>query len=408
VIATDPLLVAGVVIACFVAYNVGGSTTGPAFGPAVGAGVLGKVAAGALMSVCFFAGAFTIGRRVVETLGTDLLREPGVFTPEASILVLAFIGGALFLGNLSGTPASTSMTAVGAIAGLGLAAEQLDWAVVGEILLWWIVSPVAGFWLSVVVGRYFYARIEHAIAIDGSAGPLVRIDRSGRLPRPVPGPDTTRRELAGSAAVVAIGCLMAFSSGTSNIANAIAPLVGSGAIDMTPGILIGSAAVAVGAFTIARRTMDTLGNDITDLPLTAALVVAVISSTIVVGLSAMGVPASFVVIATTSIVGLGWGRASRTFTVAEAVAGETSPSVSVGALRADDDPPTVGDPTRETERSAPEAIGDADPADVPAAVELFDPRTSIRVILVQNLVPILATVGSFLTFNLLFGGVWPV
>ncbi|MFA9515761.1 anion permease [Halopenitus sp. H-Gu1] len=401
--ANDPLLVGGIVIACFVAYNVGGSTTGPAFGPAVGAGVIGKLAASALMSGCFFLGAWTIGRRVVETLGTDLLRDPGVFTPEASILVLAFIGGALFLGNLTGTPASTSMTAVGSIAGLGLASDQLEWAVVGEILLWWIVSPVAGFWLSVVVGRYFYTRIDHAIAIEGSAGPLVRIDRQGRLPRPAPGPNTTRRELAGSASVVAIGCLMAFSSGTSNIANAIAPLVGSGAIGMTPGILIGSAAVAVGAFTIARRTMDTLGNDITDLPLTAALVVAVISSTIVIGLSAMGIPASFVVIATMSIVGLGWGRASRTFTIAEAVAGETSPNVTIGALRTDAESPTVGNPDRVSDRSEPEAIGDADPEDVPAAAELFDPHTSIRVVVMQNLVPILATVGSFLTFSALVG-----
>jgi hypothetical protein len=28
----EPLLVVGVVIACYVAYNVGGATTGPAFG----------------------------------------------------------------------------------------------------------------------------------------------------------------------------------------------------------------------------------------------------------------------------------------------------------------------------------------------------------------------------------------
>ncbi|SDY23728.1 inorganic phosphate transporter [Halopenitus persicus] len=404
----DPLFVGGVVLACFVAYNVGGSTTGPAFGPAVGAGVIGRITAGLLMSGCFFLGAWTIGRRVVETLGTDLLRDPGAFTPEVSVLVLGFIGGALFLGNLTGTPASTSMTAVGAIAGFGLAADQLAWAVVGEILLWWIVAPVAGFWLSVVVGRYYYTRIEHAIAIEDSEGPLVTLDRRGHVPRPVPGPNTTRRELVGSTAVVAIGCLMAFSSGTSNIANAIAPLVGSGAIGMESGILVGSAAVAVGALTIARRTMDTLGNDITDLPLTAALVVAVISSTIVVGLSALGVPASFVVIATTSIVGLGWGRASRTFTVAEAVAGEATTSVSVGGLRADETSPTVGDPAAAADRPDTAAIGDADAGDVPAAADLFDPETSVRVVVIQNVVPVLATAGSFLTFTVLSGGWLPI
>ncbi|PSQ86366.1 MAG: inorganic phosphate transporter, partial [Bacteroidetes bacterium QH_2_63_10] len=95
----DPLLIGGVLIACFVAYNIGGSTTGPAFGPAVGADVLSKTTAGLLMGIAFFVGAFTIGRRVVDTLGTELVHDPNIFTLEASIIVLGFIGGALFLGN---------------------------------------------------------------------------------------------------------------------------------------------------------------------------------------------------------------------------------------------------------------------------------------------------------------------
>lgn len=141
----DPLLLGGVIIACFVAFNIGGATTGPAFGPAVGANVLSKTAAGALMAVAFFVGAYTIGRRVVDTLGKELVHDPSVFTLEASIIVLFFIGGALLIGNLSGAPASTSMTAVGAIIGLGLATGELNLAVIGEILAWWILSPIIGF-----------------------------------------------------------------------------------------------------------------------------------------------------------------------------------------------------------------------------------------------------------------------
>jgi phosphate/sulfate permease len=72
---TDALLVGGVLIACFVAYNIGGATTGPA----VGAGAVTKATAAALVSVCFF------------------------------------VVAALLVGNVSGAPASTSMTAVGAI-----------------------------------------------------------------------------------------------------------------------------------------------------------------------------------------------------------------------------------------------------------------------------------------------------
>ena len=186
---------------------------------------------------------------------------------------------------------------------------------------------------------------------------------------------------------------MAFSSGTSNIANAIAPLVGSDALDMNLGILIGSVAVAVGALTIARRTMETLGNDITDLPLTAAIVVSVLSSVIVVLLSASGIPASFVIIATVCIVGLGWGRSTREVSVADAVRGNAASQPTVDALTDDPGAPTVGDPQLDSEASPP--------SNGAARSELFDPETTVRVIVMQNVVPVLATVGSFLTFTVL-------
>ena len=386
------LLLVGFVVAAFVGYNIGGATTGPAFGPAVGAGVISKAGAAALMSIFFFIGAGTLGQRVVTTLGEDLITGADVFTLETSIIVLFFIGGALFVGNFAGVPASTSMTAVGAIAGLGLATGSLDMAVMGEIAIWWLVAPIIGFWVAGVVGRYFYPAIDRWVAIESTDGPLFEFDRSGTVPKPVLGPNTTRRELFGGFVVMAIGCLMAFSSGTSNIANAIAPLVALDGVEMTPMILLGSAAVAVGAFTIARRTLDTLGNDITDLPLTAAIVVAVVSSGIVIALSAVGIPASFVIIATMSIVGLGWGRATRTVTVKQGISGEKEPSVSVGALKADE--------------VAESEIGEGDPANIPSAADLFNPTTSARVVLMQNVVPILSTVGALVTFWLLFTFVW--
>ncbi len=387
------LLGVGIAVSLFVGFNIGGATTGPAFGPAVGADAISKTGAAALMAVFFLIGGWTIGRQVVDTLGNELVTDPGVFTIESSIVVLFFIGGALFVGNYYGVPASTSMTAVGAIAGLGVATDALDWVVMGEIAVWWIVAPIVGFWVSGMIGRYFYTRINEWVAITSTPGPLVEIDRDGVLPRPVLGPNTTRRELTGAVVVVSIGCLMAFSSGTSNIANAIAPLVGAG-VDIDLMILLGCGAVAVGAFTIARRTLDTLGNDITELPLTAAIVVAVISSTIVVGLSAIGIPASFVIIATTSIVGLGWGRATRTSTLPEVVRGEEETSVSVGAL-------TAESPGEE----APE-IGEETPDDIPSAGDLFDPATTGRVIVMQNVVPILSTVGAYAAFTVLFRFVW--
>ncbi|AGB35941.1 inorganic phosphate transporter [Natronococcus occultus] len=385
---SELLLVVGLLVAAFVGYNIGGATTGPAFGPAVGANVITKLMAAALMAVFFFLGAITIGPNVVDTLGEELVTDTAIFTMRSNVAVLFFIGGALFVGNYAGVPASTSMTAVGAIAALGLATGELDFAVLGEIVVWWIVAPIIGFWVAGVVGRYFYPRINERIAIEGNreGREMITLDRSRTVPRLQFGEGANRREITGAFVVVGIGCLMGFSSGTSNIANAIAPIYGTGDVDMIPLILIGSAAVAVGCFTIARRTLDTLGNDITNLPLTAAIVVAVISSTIVVGLSWIGIPASFVVIATMSIIGLGWGRASRTTTISDAREGEET-HVSVGALAAEE----------EGEQS-PE-IGEENPEDIPKASDLFDPSTTARVILMQNVVPIISTVGAYLTFR---------
>ena len=387
------LIAVGLVVVTFVGFNIGGSTTGPAFGPAVGAGALSKALAGVLMSVFFFAGAWTIGRRVVNTLGRDLVYDPGVFTVETSIVVLFFIGGALFIGNYAGVPASTSMTAVGAIAGLGVATGELNWTVMGEIAVWWIVAPLIAFWISVMIGRYVYPTINRWIAISNSEGALVELDRSGTVPVPKAGPNTTRREFIGTISLIAIGSLMAFSSGTSNIANAIAPLYGAG-VDLNMLILLGSGAVAVGALTIARRTLDTLGNDLTDLPLTAAIVVAFVASGIVIALSAIGIPASFVIIATMSIVGLGWGRATRTTTLSETIQGEEQPKVSVGALAAE-----------EPGEESPD-IGEEEPQDIPSASDLFDPSTTVRVIVMQNLVPVISTGGAYLTFWVLFQFWW--
>jgi len=77
-------------------------------------------------------------------------------------------------------------------------------------------------------------------------------------------------------------------------------------------------------------------------------------------------------------------------TVRQGIKGEKEPTVSVGALTADEMP----------------AIGEGDASDVPSAADLFNPSTSARVVLMQNVVPILSTVGALVTFAALFAFVW--
>ncbi|MFB6156839.1 MAG: anion permease [Haloferacaceae archaeon] len=379
------LLAAGLLVAVFVGFNIGGSSTGVAFGPAVGSGVVGKSVAAALMSAFALLGGWTVGRNVIATMGGDIVPK-GQFTLVASVVVLFFVGGALLLSNTFGVPASTSMTAVGAIAGLGVASDTLNEGVMLGIVSWWIVAPVLAFWVCAVVGRYLYPFLDAAVRLEQSPGPLLTFDPLPRL-----GPNTTWREAGGMALILAIACYMAFSAGASNTANAVAPLVGGGFIGTSEGVLLAGTAITLGAFTIARRTLDTVGSDLTELPLLAALIVEVVSATLIAFLSYLGIPASLAVSATMCIVGLGWGRATRTVTLGEAVRGE-GPEVSVNALVEGGDD------------------ADGDPADVPAVGEeraedlvgshtLFDPGTTGRVVFFWLLTPSLSALASYLVFE---------
>ncbi len=388
------LLAIGLLVAVFVGFNIGGSSTGVAFGPAVGSRVVTKLRAAALMFGFALLGGWTVGRNVVETMGGEIVPATQ-FTVGASVGVLFFVGLALLISNLFGVPASTSMTAVGAIAGLGVASGTINWGVMGGIVSWWLVAPIVAFWVCAVIGRYLYPYLDARFAVDQSDGPLLVLDRSGAAPRPTLGPGTAPREVVGSVAVVAIACYMAFSAGASNVANAVAPLVGSEALRMNQGILLAAGAIGLGAFTIARRTLDTVGNDLTDLPLLAALVVEVVSASIITLLSWLGIPASLAVSATMCIVGLGWGRATRTTTfsdaAARAISGESGgerAEVTVDALTA----------------AAPESAGEVAPIgeeqpDSLRAGDLFDPAATGRVIMLWILTPSLSALASFLAFE---------
>ncbi|WP_277554572.1 inorganic phosphate transporter [Halobaculum limi] len=388
----EALLVVGLLVAVFVGFNIGGSSTGVSFGPAVGSGTLSKTTAAALMSAFALAGGWTVGRNVIDTMGGDIVPASS-FTLVASVGVLFFVGLALLVSNTFGVPASTSMTAVGAIAGLGAATGTLNADVMLRIVGWWLVAPVVAFWICAVIGRYLYPYLDAAFAIDRSAGGVVALD--GLRPRIAD--DATTREIVGTVAVLVIACYMAFSAGASNAANAVAPLVGSPEVNLSvdAGVLLAGAAISLGAFTIARRTLDTVGNDLTDLPLLAALIVETVSASLITFLSYIGIPASLAVSATMCIVGLGWGRATRTTTIGDAV-GEAiggdghpdkRPEVSVNALAAER-PSKDGGVPRMGEEQGDELL----------AEDLFDAGTTGRVVSFWIFTPTISFVCSYALF----------
>jgi len=301
----------GVLAAAFVGVNIGGSSTAAAFGPSVGSGMLSKVLTAALMTGFVFVGGWTVGRRVVRTLSEGIV-PASTFTLQAGVVVLVFVGCSLLLGNWIGIPASTSETTVGAIVGLGLATQSLRTAKLVEIVVWWVVSPVVALLATALIGRYCYQWLEERLTDgDGVDGDVIALTRDGWRPRIDVRVDPTGRRGVLVGLAVLIGCYMAFSAGASNVANAVAPVVGQGSFGIELGILVATGAIGIGAFTIARRTLEVLGDDLARLSVVAALVVEVVAATLITFLSAIGIPASLSITTTCSIIGLNLGRSRR-------------------------------------------------------------------------------------------------
>jgi len=387
----ETLLLSGVIASIFVGFNIGGSSTGIAWGPPVGAGIITKTAAAGLMTFFVFLGGWTVGRNVMDTL------SEGIITIElslsAGVAVLFFIGFGILIANIFGVPVPTSMTTVGAIAGLGLATGTLNYTMIAEIITWWVVTPVIGFWIGGIIGRYIYPAINQRVQITKSDGPLLTVERNGELPRVTFGPNTTWSEIGTIAVVLVIGCYMSFSAGASNVPNAAAPLVGEAGLEANIAIVIATVAISLGGFTIARRTMESVGSELSDIPLLAALFVMVTASTITTFLSWIGIPISLVMSTVMTIVGIGWGRATRPITFREAVTRDVGDTeITTGAI-------TVGDNDGRT--AAP--IGETEPEQVLNAGDLFNPRAIIKYVSMWIIGPSVSTLLAYGFFTLVPG-----
>ncbi|WP_254532048.1 inorganic phosphate transporter [Natrinema gelatinilyticum] len=386
----ETVLLVGVVASVFVGFNIGGSSTGITWGPSVGAGIVTKTAAAAVMTFFVFFGGWTVGRNVMDTLSEGIITTD--LTLTAGVSVLFFIGLGMLVANVFGVPVPTSMTTVGAIAGLGLATETLNYETIAGIISWWIVTPIIGLWIGVLIGRYVYSWINRRVKIEKSEGPLLRLDRRGAVPTPALGPNTTWRELVTTVAVLVIGCYMAFSAGASNVPNAAAPLVGTASgLDADTAIVVATLAIGLGGFTIARRTMESVGGELSDIPLLAALFVMVTASTITTVLSWAGIPISLVMATVMTIVGIGWGRATRPITVREAVTRDVeNPEIELGAIVAEE----------KADETAPR-IGEPEPEEVLRGEDLFNPRAIIKYVSMWIIGPSMSTILAYAFFSIL-------
>ncbi|HEY9871596.1 MAG TPA: inorganic phosphate transporter [Candidatus Obscuribacterales bacterium] len=273
---------------------MGGNNSAAEMGPAFGAGIRTRAESVALIAIFSILGAVTAGGKVVHTIGTDILGGPVLCDNlPAVIIILLASASVVAAANVLRVPLATAHAMVGAVLGIGLYVGSVNWHKTALIVAWWIATPVAALVLSFLVSRYAYAALNTRLEqsnIFGLSSPLYRV------------------------LITVSGCYLAYSAGSNGLAKAVGPLVGAKVLTAEAAAVMGGIGMAAGAILIGSRLLETVGKGITQLDPLKAVIVELISGTILLFASLYGIPVSLAEIVTCSVIGFSCGISGIRFT----------------------------------------------------------------------------------------------
>ena len=285
-------------VAMFLAINMGASGTAPAFSAAYGASLVRKDLIPGLFGIFVFFGAVIAGKKVILTVGGDILPSE-IVSMSLAIIVLGSVSLALLFSNILGVPQSTSQATIFAMAGPAIYLDVLKTQrLFLEIIPTWFISPVLAFIIAYAGGRYFYPLIRHRMQ-----GMVTMLHHNGTL----------------KLIVVATACYVSFSIGSNNMANAAAPVlamamnmleveVGGPNFMLLMLILVFMLApmFGIGSSLLGGRVLETTGKNIaTFSPLGASYISLITASLLLVSSLWRGIPTSLVQMNTSAIIALG-------------------------------------------------------------------------------------------------------
>ncbi|MCK1989534.1 inorganic phosphate transporter [Lysinibacillus fusiformis] len=270
-----------IAISLFFAMNIGASGAAASMGVAYGAGAIKKAWQALLLcAIGVYSGAVLGGGEVVKTISSGIMPQEYI-TVKIVIIILISATSSLFFANLLGIPLSTSEVTVGAVVGVGMAYKVLFVQSLFVIMSFWVIVPLIAFVIALICGKLLY-KVQHRGLLKDH--PILTV------------------------LLVLAGFFEAFSAGMNNVANAVGPLVGAGMMDVTIGIMLGGAFVAIGAILLGKRVLETNGKKIMRFQKAEGIL---ISSTgaLLVGISSIfGLPVPLTQVTSSSIIGMGMAK----------------------------------------------------------------------------------------------------
>lgn len=364
-------VIAGGVIAGYMALNIGANDVANNMGPAVGSRALPLGAALVIAAICEAAGAILAGGDVVNTISRGIITpQDGAPALDFTLMMMASLLAAAMWVNLAtilNAPVSTTHAVVGGVMGAGIAAvgfEIVNWGTMSAIAASWVISPVMGgviaaallgfikwrvlfredriaaahVWVPVMIGlmagvftmylalkglsKVWKPSTETVWLLGFGAFIVATIATRPWVKRRTPKLENRRKHVATlfTLPLIFAAALLSFAHGANDVANAVGPLAaivaaaesghaetGNVALPLWV-LLIGAMGISLGLALFGPRLIRTVGAKITKMDAPRAYCVALAAAITVLIASALGLPVSSTHIAIGGVFGVGFLR----------------------------------------------------------------------------------------------------
>ncbi|MDV7350188.1 anion permease [Halorubrum distributum] len=349
VVVTAATLLVAAAASLFMAWSIGAGSSGSTpFAPAVGANAISVMRAGLIVGVLGLLGAILQGANVTEAVGTELIG--GVtLTAAAAIVALVTAAALVAIGVFAGYPIATAFTVTGAVVGVGLAlGGDPAWPKYAEIGTLWVLTPFVGGGVAYGVARLLIGEslperpltavlaglvgailanvgfallgpageqasvasvLGSGLGIGGAGPPAVSLAIAAVVAVAVYADLGRDREGAQRRFLLAMGGLVAFSAGGSQVGLAIGPLVpifSEVGVPLWALLVGGGVGLLAGSWTGAPRMIKAISQDYASMGPRRSISALIPSFAIAQTAVAFGIPVSFNEIIVSAIVGAGY------------------------------------------------------------------------------------------------------
>lgn len=282
-----------ILVAVFLAINMGGSGTAPSFSAAYGARIIKKESIPFLFGAFVLLGAVIAGDKVIKTVGGAVLPAEQMSIAVVTIVLLAS-ALSIFLANLLKVPQSTSQSTIFALVGCAVPLNALESTkLVYEMIPTWLIMPLISFTLAYVLGFFL-------------------LKAKKRFNNNLPGTGKVNKHW--KYITIACSCYVAFSIGSNNVANSAGPLASmmvndfgfdDGMTIMLLCIMLVAPWFGIGSALMGRGVTKTIGHEIISIGVMGATFISIITaSLLLLASTTRGIPTSLVQMNTFAVIAL--------------------------------------------------------------------------------------------------------